>query len=173
MNHAACVNELRIQSREGFAEGTHIVRPIVHFGGAREEGRLVDGTREPRRYTLELGTPFRGSKPFLSGVAAAPTIRYHRIARSFYQFICPRHFIRVQCRTVIAVYLDQLGIGISGIRGGALLFLQGVSGGTLLFLQGVRGGALLFLKDIRGNAVLLSLSLKCNLLRLSFSYLIF
>ena len=102
----------------------------------------------------------------------------------FYQFLYPRHFIRAQCRTAIAVYLDQLGIGIlgirggellflQGVRGGALLFLQGVRGGALLFLQGIRGGALLFLKDIRGNAVLLSLSLKCNLLRLSFSYIIF
>jgi hypothetical protein len=91
----------------------------------------------------------------------------------FYQFLYPRHFIRAQCRTAIAVYLDQLGIGILGIRGGELLFLQGVRGGALLFLQGVRGGALLFLKGIRGDAVLLSLSLKCNLLRLSFSYIIF
>ena len=40
----------------------------------------------------------------------------------FSDFLCPRHFIRVQGRTVITVSLDQLGIGMTafGIAFGAL-----------------------------------------------------
>ncbi len=40
----------------------------------------------------------------------------------FYQFLYPRRFIRVQCRTVIVVYLDQLGIGM--LPFGSLLILS-------------------------------------------------